>query len=277
MIVTLQTGYKSVTKCLSLTTLIISCSILKAGAQTAPYSIGFIPASIEETDLAFPIYKKWHLSGQTDLQMVTQGAYTNSNPFAYVQRFVVRPWLVYSGLKHMTLWLGYTHNHKYEIKEAGNADILERRLTVMGNFAQNTPKLGMFEQVRFETKFFKDRNGIQRTIPRIRLRIGANHFLTQKASKPWFSTPAITYYTELMLKFASKDYAPNRFDIFRQSAFYSAGITRNIHFAAGVIGQIQLRNNGTQFDLYYGPILSFKYSFNPKPHAEFENMDAGAD
>lgn len=262
--------------------LILLCSVLMIDvlhAQApAPYTMGFIPASISETDVAFPLYDKWHLSGQADLQLVTQGAYTNKNPFAYAQRFVVRPWIIYSGFKNMKLWLGYAHNKKYEIKEAGNYETLEQRLIVMGTYAQNMPKGTMFEQLRFETKFFDDREGVHQTVPRLRARFGVNHFLSQSgSSKPIFQAPNISYYAELMLKFASKDYAEEHFDIFRLSVYYSAGITPNLHFLAGVIGQMQLRTNGTQFDVYYGPMVSLKYTIKPKERETFDSVDGGAD
>ncbi|MDH7461899.1 DUF2490 domain-containing protein [Chitinophagaceae bacterium 26-R-25] len=255
--------------------LVAACSMY--AQSPPPYTMGFIPASIAETDVAFPLYEKWHLSGQADLQLVTQGAYTNKNPFAYAQRFVVRPWIVYSGFKNMKLWLGYAHNKKYEIKEAGNYETLEQRLIVMGTYSQNMPKGSIFEQVRFETKFFDDRNGVHQTVPRLRARFGVNHFLRQSSEKPLFQAPNISYYTELMLKFASKDYAEEHFDIFRLSVYYSAGITPNLHFLAGIIGQMQLRTNGTQFDVYYGPMVSLKYTIKPKERETFDSVDGGAD
>lgn len=242
-----------------------------------PYTFGFIPASIGETDFSFPLIKKWHLDGEVDLQIVTQGSYDTGNPFAYAQRFVVRPWISYSGFKNMKLWLGYARNKKYEIKEAGNYETLERRLIVMGSFAEKLPKGSLFQQVRFETKFFDDRQGIARVVPRIRARVGVNHFLRQNNPKAFLKSPNISYYMELMLKFADKDYAPNKFDILRQSIYYSAGITKNIHALAGVIAQMQLRTNGTQFDIYYGPIFSLRYSFTPKARETFDNVDGGGD
>ncbi|MDI3322402.1 DUF2490 domain-containing protein [Pinibacter soli] len=242
-----------------------------------PYTMGFIPASIGETDISFPLYEKWHLSGQADLQIVTQGAYTNKNPFAYVQRTVFRPWIVYSGFKNMKLWLGYAHNKKYEIKEAGNYETLEQRLIIMGTYSQVMPKGSLFEQVRFETKFFDDKNGVHQTVPRLRARFGVNHFLGQRSTTPIFQAPNISYYAELMLKFASKDYAKENFDIFRMSVYYSAGVTKNLHFLAGIIAQMQLRTNGTQFDVYYGPIASLRYSIKPKERETFDNVDGGAD
>lgn len=163
---------------------IITVQLLKA--QDAPYSMGFIPASIEEGDIAFPIYDKWHLSGQVDFQLVTQGAYTNGNPFEYTQRVVVRPWIMYSGFKKVKLWLGYAHNQKYAVEEAGNYETLENRLIVMGTFSQDMPKGSIFEQVRFETKFFDDRNGVPQTIPRLRARFGVNHFLRQTKENLFF-------------------------------------------------------------------------------------------
>jgi hypothetical protein len=147
----------------------------------------------------------------------------------------------------------------------------------MSTFSQKIPKGTFYEQIRFETKFFDDRNGNHQTIPRIRARFGVNHFLTQKSDKPLFLSSAIGYYTELMLKFASKDYAPQNFDIFRLSAYYSAGITPNLHFIAGVIGQMQLSNTGSQFNVYYGPIFSIKYCVTPNERETFETMDGRAD
>ena len=257
--------------------LFITYSRSSAQASPPPNTMGFIPASVNEIDVAFPVYNKWHLSGQADVQVVTQGAYENSNPYAYVQRFVLRPWLIYSGFKNMKLWLGYSRNKKYEIEEAGNYETLERRLIVMGTFSQNLPKGNMFQQVRFETKFFDDRDGIHRTVPRLRARFGVNHFLKQESSHPLFIAPNISYYGELMLKFAPKDYAPNHFDILRESVYYSAGITQNLHFLVGLIAQMQLRTNGTQFDVYYGPVISLKYNIVKKQRETFDDVDGGAD
>ena len=98
--------------------------------------------------------------------------------------------------------VGYAHNQRYAIAEAGNTEYLERRLIIMGSLSQPNDKFMMFEQVRFETKFFEDSKGINRAIPRLRGRIGANHFLAQHKEHPWFIAPNISYYVELMLKFA---------------------------------------------------------------------------
>lgn len=255
---------------------IMLTSISLSAQSEPPYELGFIPASIEETDVAFPLVDKWHLSGQVDLQLVTQGAYTNGNPFAYVQRFVFRPWLVYSGFKHMKFYAGYARNKKYEIKEAGNPEILEHRIILMGTYMQTLPKGSMFEQVRFETKFFEDQNGVHRTIPRLRGRFGVNHFLPQKAN-PIFKSQNISYYTEIMFKFPSKDYAEERFDIFRESVYYSAGLTKNLNMLAGIIAQLQLRTNGKQFDVYYGPTVALKWNFRPKERETFDQVDGGGD
>lgn len=249
----------------------------RLAAQSEPsYQLGFIPASIGEIDVAFPLVDKWKLSGQVDMQLVTQGAYTNSNPFAYVQRFVIRPWLVYSGFKHMKFYVGYARNKKYEIEEAGNPEILERRLILMGTYMQNLPKGSLFEQVRFETKFFEDQNGIQRTIPRLRGRFGVNHYLRQ-GENPIFKSANISYYTEVMFKFPSKDYAENRFDILRQSVYYSAGVTKNLHVLAGIIAQMQLRSNGHQFDVYYGPTLALKWNFKHVTRDTFDMVSNDID
>lgn len=246
-------------------------------AQSDPkYKLGFIPASIGEVDLAFPIQDKWNLSGQVDVQVVTQGAYTNSNPFAYVQRFVIRPWLIYSGLKHMKLYVSFARNKKYEIEEAGNPEILEKRLIIMGTYMQTMPRGSLFEQVRFETKFFDDKDGIARTIPRLRGRFGVNHFLPQKEN-PIFKTHNLSYYTEIMFKFPDKEYAKSRFDIFRQSVYYSATVSDNLTVLTGIIAQMQLRTNGTQFDVYYGPTLALKWNFTPKQRETFDMVNSGTE
>lgn len=247
-------------------------------AQSDPkYQLGFIPASIEEVDVGFPLINKWKLSAQVDVQTVTQGAYSNGNPFAYMQRFVLRPWIIYSGLPRMKLYLGYARNKKYEIKEAGNPEILERRLIVMGTYSQEMPKGSIFEQVRFETKFFDDKNGVDQTIPRLRARFGVNHYLNQHRENAFFKSPNISYYAELMLKFASKDYSEQHFDIFRMSAYYSAGLNDNLHLLAGIIGQLQIHASGNAFDIYYGPIVALKWNFIRQKRETFDYISADAD
>lgn len=255
--------------------LCIFYSPIRLHAQSEPtYQLGFIPASIAEIDVAFPLKEQWKLSGQVDLQLVTQGAYTNGNPYAYVQRFVLRPWLVYSGFKHMKFYVGYARNKKYEIEEAGNPEILERRLILMGTYMQKMPRGSLFEQVRFETKFFDDKNGIARTVPRLRGRFGVNHYLTQKEN-PIFKSHNISYYTEIMFKFPSKEYAKNRFDILRESVYYSASLTENLTMLTGIIAQLQLRTNGSQFDVYYGPTVALKWNFQPKVRETFDMVNSG--
>jgi hypothetical protein len=86
--------------------------------------------------------------------------------------------------------------------------------------------------------------------------------LKQTKVKPIFLAPNIRYYTELMLKFASKDLE---------------GITPNIHFLAGIIGQMQFRTNGTQFDAYYSPMAAIKYTIKPKERKTFDSVDSGVD
>ncbi|MGX5816576.1 DUF2490 domain-containing protein [Chitinophaga lutea] len=263
--------------CSLILTIFLLSRAITACAQSAPYTFGFIPASVNETDVLFPISKQWHLDGQVDVQLVTQGSYDYQNPWGYAQRLVFRPWVAYSGFKNLKLWLGYAHNKKYEIKSAGNYETVEQRLIVMGSLAQALPKGSLFEQVRFETKFFKDRNGVPQTVPRIRARVGVNHFLRQHKEHTIFKSPNLSYYTEIMLKFPSRDYAEDRFDIFRQSVYYSASVTPKLHFLAGIIAQMQLRTNGTQFDIYYGPVFSFRYSIAPKERETFDNVDGGGD
>lgn len=235
-------------------------------------TITFVPASVEEIDVAFPLIDKWKISAQADVQMVTQGASTNSNPFAYVQRSVIRPWLIYNGLKHMKLWVGYSHIKKYEILEAGNPESVESRLTIMGTYAQSFAKGNMFEQIRIEERFI-DQGRVHHNYPRIRARWGVNHYLHQGNNHGWFIAPNISYYAELFLKFAPESYSRQHYDMFRESVFYSAGLTQNLHFLIGIIGQLQLNAAGTNFTTYYGPIFTFKYNVAKKKRETFDAVD----
>lgn len=253
--------------------ILLTCMIqTPAMCQDNKQTIGFVPASVQEIDIAFPLINKWKISGQADVQTVTQGAETNGNPFAYMQRFVVRPWLVYNGFKRMKLWVGYSNIKKYEILEAGNPETHEQRLTLMGTFTQSLPKGSLFEQIRLEERFI-DQDGVHHNYPRVRARWGVNHYLHQAGSHTFFSAPNISYYAELFLKFAPNSYSTQKFDMFRESVFYSAGLTPNLHFLLGIIGQIQLNAGGTHFTCYYGPILTFKYNVTKKKRETFDAVD----
>ena len=255
--------------------LLLLAGVRVQAQSESPYGLGFIPASIEEIDLAFPLHNKWHLSTQLDVQLVTQGTYTVKNPFADVQRFSLRPWIIYNGFRNVKIWLGYTDMQKYAIPEQGNYATRERRLTVMGTFAQKLPKGSLFQQVRYEQKWFDDKTGKLVTYPRLRVRFGVNHFLAQHATRPVFTAPNISYYAELMLKFAPESYAKEHFDIYRMMVYYSAGISQRLFFLTGVMAQLQLRSNGNQFDIYYGPMIVMKYNHTRKKRETFDNVDGG--
>ncbi|WP_268033826.1 hypothetical protein [Algoriphagus sp. PAP.12] len=80
-----------------------------------------------------------------------------------------------------------------------------------------------------------------------------------------------------MFKFPSKDYAKSRFDIFRQSVYYSATVTDNLTVLTGIIAQMQLRTNGTQLDVYYGPTIALKWNFKPKVRETFDMISNDID
>jgi len=80
-----------------------------------------------------------------------------------------------------------------------------------------------------------------------------------------------------MFKFLSKEYAKNRFDILRQSVYYSASLTENLTFLTSTIAQMQLLTNGSLFNVYYGPTLALKWNFKPKVRETFDMVNSGMD
>ncbi|MFC5625509.1 hypothetical protein [Algoriphagus winogradskyi] len=98
-----------------------------------------------------------------------------------------------------------------------------------------------------------------------------------QGENPIFQSHNISYYTEVMFKFAPKDYAKDHFDILRQSVYYSAGLTKNLTVLTGIIAQMQLRSSGTQFDVYYGPTVALKWNFQPKVRETFDMVSNDVD
>lgn len=252
---------------------IILISFPGRSSAQAPYGLGFIPESINEIDIESPRHEKAKISGELDAQFSTQGDEHTNNPFAYAQHVFIRSWIIYSGFPHMKLWIGYSGIQKYAIKETNTPESKEQRLTIMGTYAQKLPKGTMFEQLRYEQQFLYDSKGIHRSIPYVRGRFGLNHYLRQGSARPFFLAPNISYYTELSLRFAPKEYAPDAFYFLRQRLYYTAGITQNIHLLLGIEGKIQLSNSASNFTIFYGPIATLKYTVTRKLRETFDSVD----
>jgi hypothetical protein len=233
-------------------------SIANAQSSTG-YNFRGITASIEEFDTAFHL--KGGFSGQLDFQVVTQSAYIdqNANPFNYVQRVHIRPWLHHGGFKN-TLWsFSTSYIKKFEVHPTGLKPSQEIRVTAMGTFTQPKEFGSLYEQVRFEIRNIRNNEGAWSHIPRFRVRFGQNVNVGKSEKKPH-----ITIYEELMLKVQEHQKA---YDIGRVFIGYGWNAKPKLLVTAGFIAQAALRSNGQDLDVYFGPSVAFKYTFgNPKGH-----------
>ncbi len=115
--------------------------LLQAVAPSANYAqdtgstVKGIPATIEELDLDFPLSNE-KFRTQIDAQIVTQGTYTINNPYRYLQRVHIRPWLHYNGIENVQLSAALGFIRKFDVAETGLKKSVEIRLTGMATITQ---------------------------------------------------------------------------------------------------------------------------------------------
>ena len=227
-------------------------------AQSPDYNFRGIPATIEELDLAFPLKGKY--TGQLDIQTVTQGAYlgVNNNPFAYWQRLHFRPWLQYHPNKTVLLATSLSYMKRYAIPPTGAKRGDEVRFTVMANFTQPKRWGSLYEQVRGEIKNNrKDGTPGWTHVPRVRLRFGQNFNVKEERQQK------IVSYAEIMFKHQAHT---KGFDIGRVFGGYSLAFNPKLALTAGFILQWQLKSNGTDVDVYFGPSVAMRWTFGNHKH-----------
>jgi len=227
-----------------------------APAQGGQYNFRGIPATIEEVDLGLPAKGKF--TGQIDLQIVTQGAYfgENANPFAYWQRAHLRPWLQYHPNPRTIIAVSLAYMKKYAVPPTGAKRQDEIRFAIMANFTQPKKWGSFYEQVRGEIKNNKVDGSDEWThTPRLRVRLGQN-FNVKEGQK-------ITTYAEIMVKHKPHT---NGFDIFRVFGGYNFSVNPRITMTVGMICQWQLRSNGVDVDVYFGPSVTMRYQFGKSRH-----------
>jgi hypothetical protein len=240
----------------SLSKLVFTVLILfPVGAAAQPgYNFRGITASIEEFEAW--AHLKGNFSTQVDFQMVTQSAYTdqNANPFAYVQRLHIRPWLIYSRVNNTQLAFSTSYIKKWAVPPVGLPETQEIRVHFMGTFTQPRSYGSIYEQVRFEVRnVLNEGSSDWKSWPRFRFRFGLNFNLAESKRRPRLSV-----YQELMLKIKENEKA---YDIGRVYIGYGFNPTPKTSLSVGLIAQAALRGNGRDMDVYYGPSMALKYTF----------------
>ncbi len=223
--------------------------------QAQDYDLSFMPAMKSGIKISFPLSAKF--SGEIDVLNARQDNRAGANFFKYDKYLMGNFWLTYAGVKNVKLSVIYSNKEKFEVPEVASSRKNESRFTLLGAFTQPFKQLSVFEQLRIETRFFEDGKGVSRSFPRVRLRLGSAR---QFNAGSLLHSQAITYYSEVSIKFPPKDFAANHFDFFTQTCYYTAGISKSIAIDAGAFGQLQLKPNGKKFYMNYGPQLYLKYS-----------------
>ncbi|HJZ78999.1 MAG TPA: DUF2490 domain-containing protein [Pyrinomonadaceae bacterium] len=229
-----------------------------ARAQGTGYNYRGIPAAIEELDLGFP--DKGKFTGQLDLQIVTQGAYlgVNNNPFAYWQRVHLRPWLQYHKSLKTVIATSISYKKGFEIPPTGVKESDEYRFTLMGTFTQPKHFGAIYEQVRGEVKNTRKSTGEWTHVPRIRFRLGQQFKLGDSKHNP-----KLQVYEEVMVKYQEHT---KGLDIVRAFAGYGWRVSEKVGATIGFIVQAQLKSNGTDFDVYFGPSFTVRFNLGHSKH-----------
>jgi hypothetical protein len=217
------------------------------------YDFRGITNSINEFDTAFPI--RGNFSGQVDAQIATQSAYIdqNANPFKYVQRYHIRPWIFYNGFKNTQLGFSTSYQHKFDVPAVGAKHSDEVRVTFMGTFTQPQSFGSIYEQVRVEIRNVRDSGGDWSHFPRFRLRFGQNIDIERREKKR-----RLVMYQEIAFKAREDQKAVDSVRVFFGHLYRP---TPRLAITTGFLTQAVLKSNGRDVDVYFGPKISVKYTF----------------
>jgi len=268
---TIRNNARTCGKCLFAVSLPAFVLVVGLSVQAAGQSYGFrgIAAIKEEFGLVFPI--RGGVSGQVDFQLYTQSddVKVNANPFRYVQYIHIRPYLHYNGFKNIQVSFSPSYMRRFAIPSFGTGASDEFRLTGMATFTQPQRFGSVYEQARVELRNTRDDAGSWSHVPRFRFRFGQNFDLAKESIKKH----RIAAYEEILFKYRKGSKA---FDSVQLYIGYGFNPRPDVMMSAGFLTQMQLKSSGRDFDFYFGPSVSVRYTLGkrktdlppPEPNAE---------
>jgi len=222
-------------------------------AQEGGFSFTEMPFSTQELDLLSE--DMGHYQARLDLQNITQGAAwdVNKNPYAYVQRINIRPWLLYHGTDNVELAFSTSYIKRFEIAPVGAKASNEIRVTGMGTWTQPRSWGALYEQGRLEFRNIKTEGTADwEHFPRVRFRLGQTFDIGRSGWKP-----RIPLYQEITFKHQE---GAKAFDTVRFFGGYDFTPRPQWSATVGFLLMYQLKS-ANDFNVFFGPKFVVTHHF----------------
>ena len=219
-----------------------------AAENPATYKVGNIPVAGGVALVEFPL--KGSFSGQLGVAVLSQGTYTNDNPFAYLSLWTPSAWLHWDGVPNLRLSLSFQEFLYEEIAPLGLPSTHEERGTLRARLQQPRGAAALYEMAQPDVRSFDDPGGTHRLVYRPRFRVGQGFNLDE------IRVQSLVLYQEIAFRFSTdEDYAARAFEFFRAFVGYAFTTRRGTNVTFGLLGQVSLNPAATRYDFLWGPVL----------------------
>jgi hypothetical protein len=229
---------------------------LAAAANPGTYAVGNIPVAPGVLQVEGPVGGGFSVEGLG--AVLSQGTYTDRNPFAYLSTWALSAALHFDGIPNLRLTAAVQEFVSEPVAPLGLKEGHEERGMLRARIQQPRGAAALYEMVQLDVRSFDDQTGVHRIVFRPRFRIGQGFNLDAAR------VHSLVMYEEVALRFATDaDYAKRSFEFFRGVLGYGWTTKRGTWVTLAAIGQIQLNPAATRYDLLFGPILAISYRFRP--------------
>jgi hypothetical protein len=224
-----------------------------ARAQSA-YTVGTVPVAAVEGDFEFPLTRELRL--QASFLALSQGTFSDNNPFAYLSLVSPWVWLHYDGFRNLRLSAWFQELWLRGVAPTGTASARQEAYGLRARIQEPRGDAALYQMLQLDMLDLHAPSG-EFIIFRPRVRVGVGLNLDQNRIH------SLTLYQEASLRFSEAAYTTHPFDYYRTIVGYTFTTRRGVFVTVAVLGNLAQNPAGNGLVLFYGPFINFAYRIVP--------------
>jgi hypothetical protein len=220
-------------------------------AQSA-YSVGTVPVGVAQGEFEFPLTRDFRL--ELGFLALSQGTFSDSNPFAYLSLLLPWFWLHYDGIRDLRL--SASLQEAWLLGVGSTPSARQEAYALRARIQQPRGEAALYEMLQLDLLNLHV-GGRDFVIFRPRFRVGFGLNLDQNRIH------SLTLYQEAALRFSEADYTTHPFDYYRTIVGYTFTTRRGVFVTVALLGNLAQTPAGNGLVLFYGPFVSFAYRIVP--------------
>jgi hypothetical protein len=235
-----------------------------AWAQSS-YTVGTVPVAAVEGDFEFPLTRDFRM--QASFLALSQGTFSDDNPFAYLSLVSPWLWLHYDGIRNLRLSTWFQETWLRGVAPTGTRSARQEAYGLRARVQEPRGEAALYQMLQLDLLNLHA-GGQDFLIFRPRVRVGVGLNLDQNRIH------SLTLYQEAALRFSEAAYTTHAFDYYRTIVGYTFTTRRGVFVTVAVLGNLAQNPAGNGLVLFYGPFLNFAYRIVPSvdrpPEPEIE-------